>query len=134
MGNFKEYLPSGKFTKTALAFVMLAGLVGVALIYPEERTVKYSNPSAELETGTLENIIAITGDIDTDSDGLKDWEEALFKSDPNNKDTDGDGTEDDEEVKLGRNPTLAGPNDKLPNPDIQNNDAKSSFEDLHATA
>ena len=38
-------------------------------------------------------------DIDSDSDGLKDWEETLWKLDPHNPDTDGDGIPDAEEVK-----------------------------------
>jgi len=42
---------------------------------------------------------------DSDADGLKDWEEALYHTDPHNPDTDGDGTPDGEEVKLGRDPT-----------------------------
>lgn len=131
--NLKEYLPSGQFSKTALSLLVLAGLIGVALIYPEERVVKYSNQNAELEAGTLESIVSIAGNIDSDADGLKDWEEALFKSDPNNKDTDGDGTQDGEEVKLGRNPTVPGPKDQLPKYNAEGNSPESSFENLSAT-
>ncbi|PJE73808.1 MAG: hypothetical protein COV02_00560 [Candidatus Terrybacteria bacterium CG10_big_fil_rev_8_21_14_0_10_41_10] len=50
---------------------------------------------------------------DTDGDGLADWEETLWKTDPNNPDTDGDGMSDGDEVLAGRNPTVAGPNDEL---------------------
>lgn len=50
---------------------------------------------------------------DSDGDGLKDWEEALWGTDAKNRDTDGDGTEDGEEIKFGRNPKIKGPNDKL---------------------
>ncbi len=43
--------------------------------------------------------------IDSDGDGLSDWEEVnVFKSDPYNADTDGDGVPDGEELKQGRNP------------------------------
>ncbi|MBI3020207.1 MAG: hypothetical protein HYY60_02680 [Parcubacteria group bacterium] len=49
---------------------------------------------------------------DSDNDGLKDWEEVLWKTDPNNPDSDGDGTPDGEEVRNKRNPTKAGPNDE----------------------
>ncbi|MBM2818267.1 MAG: hypothetical protein HW401_857 [Parcubacteria group bacterium] len=38
-------------------------------------------------------------DIDSDGDGLKDWEETLWKLDPKNPDTDGNGIPDAEEVK-----------------------------------
>jgi len=52
-------------------------------------------------------------DKDIDGDGLKDWEELLWKTDPNKADTDGDGTNDNEEITLNRNPLKAGPNDKI---------------------
>ncbi len=57
---------------------------------------------------------AIVSDLsskDSDNDGLTDWEEALWKTDPQNPDTDGDGTLDGEEVLLGRDPRKPGPND-----------------------
>lgn len=53
--------------------------------------------------------------LDSDSDGLKDWEEKLWGTDPNNPDTDGDGTIDSEEIAANRNPLKAGPNDFLTN-------------------
>lgn len=43
---------------------------------------------------------------DSDGDGLRDWEEVLYHTDPHNPDTDGDGTPDGLEVKLGRDPTI----------------------------
>ena len=54
--------------------------------------------------------------IDTDQDGLADWEEALWQTDKNNPDTDGDGTSDGEEIALSRNPKIAGPDDAITNP------------------
>lgn len=56
--------------------------------------------------------LAKTLEMDTDKDGLKDWEESLWKTDPNNPDTDGDGTTDGEEVKTNRNPLIKGLGDK----------------------
>ena len=52
-------------------------------------------------------------DKDTDADGLKDWEELLWKTDSSKADTDSDGTNDNEEITLNRNPLKAGPNDKI---------------------
>ena len=46
--------------------------------------------------------------IDSDHDGLRDWEEVLWKTDSKIADTDGDGTNDGDEVKAGRNPLIAG--------------------------
>ena len=48
---------------------------------------------------------------DSDKDGLKDWEEELWGTNPNNPDTDEDGTNDGDEVDDNRNPTVAGPDD-----------------------
>lgn len=50
---------------------------------------------------------------DTDNDGLMDWEEVLWKTDPENEDSDGDGTSDGQEVADRRDPTVPGPNDTL---------------------
>src|SRR3989338_8242106 len=56
---------------------------------------------------------------DSDNDGLKDWEETLWKTDPQNPDTDKDGTLDGEEIKQNRDPLKAGPNDQLPDSKIE---------------
>lgn len=50
---------------------------------------------------------------DSDNDGLKDWEEELFHTNPLNPDTDGDGYLDGEEVDSGHNPLVKAPGDKL---------------------
>ena len=50
---------------------------------------------------------------DFDNDGLKDWEEVLWKTKANDPDTDKDGTPDGLEVALGRDPIVAGPDDFL---------------------
>lgn len=55
--------------------------------------------------------------LDSDNDGLKDWEETIYKTDPNNPDTDGDGYLDGEEVASGYDPTIKAPNDALPGTD-----------------
>src|SRR3989344_2433154 len=50
-------------------------------------------------------------EIDTDKDGLRDWEEVLWHSNPNIADTDKDGTPDGAEVMTQRDPNKAGPDD-----------------------
>jgi len=49
---------------------------------------------------------------DSDNDGLKDWQEDLYKTDSNNQDTDGDGYIDGEEINSGHNPLVKAPGDK----------------------
>lgn len=51
--------------------------------------------------------------VDTDGDGLKDWEEDLWQTDRNKTDTDADGTSDGAEIEARRDPTKAGPDDSL---------------------
>ena len=63
-----------------------------------------------LETGQ-DNLLA--NEPDRDSDGLLDWQETLWHTDPEKKDTDGDGTNDGTEVDLGRDPVKKGPGDAL---------------------
>lgn len=57
--------------------------------------------------------IASEPDADADNDGLKNWEEEVYKTDPRNPDTDGDGYLDGEEVASGYNPAIPAPNDAL---------------------
>ncbi len=52
-------------------------------------------------------------DLDSDHDGLKDWEETIYHTDPNNPDTDGDGISDGDEISQGHDPLKKGPDDKL---------------------
>jgi len=50
---------------------------------------------------------------DSDNDGLPDWQEKIYGTDPHNPDTDGDGYLDGEEVASGYDPTKKAPNDAL---------------------
>ncbi len=73
-------------------------------------------PLVQQDLAVSNQVTATEIDKDSDNDGLKDWEELLWKTDINNPDTDGDGTPDGEEIKQDRNPLVAsksGKNDKL---------------------
>ncbi len=106
-----HYLPSKKFI---LAIVALAVIFTAGFTYykyknsPLKKELAYEK-KAVVEPKKLNEFL----DKDTDNDGLKDWEEALWKTDPNNPDTDKDGILDGAEVKLNRDPVKAGPNDQL---------------------
>lgn len=54
-----------------------------------------------------------TKGIDSDQDGLEDWEEILWGTDTLNPDSDKDGTNDGEETDSNRNPLQAGPGDEV---------------------
>ena len=80
----------------------------------EDFIIKQIKAVQETENGTLESepfIVALTEDgyvctwLDSDNDGLADFVEKAYGTDPNNPDTDGDGLTDYEEIyKTGTNP------------------------------
>ncbi len=102
---------------------ILAGLVLVAAISTSfwfgrgllnsETTVENRPNLENLSAKTVSRQAAGLALQDSDGDGLKDWEEALWRTDPQNPDTDGDGTPDGEEIAKSRNPLKKGPNDTL---------------------
>lgn len=115
----KRILPSGKFILITL-LIIVAGGAG----YYFYSTYFSGNESAEEEV-PIKIPLSDTED-DFDQDGLENWEEFLWKTDPQIADTDGDGTNDGEEVAQGRDPRTPGPNDSLEN--TQNQSDPSSIE------
>lgn len=107
-------LPSNK---VAVVFILLVLIVSgtIANSVIEKRDAN-KNKNAEEENQDIFFTLkrnTNTSTVDTDNDGLLDWEEALRGTDPNNPDSDSDNTKDGEEVKSGRDPLVAGPNDDL---------------------
>jgi len=126
--------------KFRIVFAILLLVVAIGFLASRSSRSQYgaigilpaNNLNVKIQAEAIKNIV----EKDSDSDGLKDWEEALWESDPRKSDTDGDGTPDGEEVALERNPSVAGPNDKLDNtPFLQKkeNDNKYPKKDLTAT-
>lgn len=91
------------------ARVFLVILIVVAAVLIGFFALRAKKPRPSFDTGNI--ALKLRKDQieklnqDSDHDGLKDWEEILYHTDPRNSDTDGDGTLDGEEVKLGRDPT-----------------------------
>lgn len=102
------------FTHKNLALIFVAAIiVGGAFAFAEWRNsqakkVVYSAPIQAV----VNELPSDLQSLDSDNDGLKDWEEVLLGTDPHKADTDGDGTPDGKEAQLGRNPLVKGPNDK----------------------
>lgn len=90
--------------KAGVAVAIFGVLVLVVVMYLK------SKPS---NTAPITDTKVATANIDTDGDGLPDWEEVLWGSDPNKTDTDGDGTNDNQEVQQNRNPVIPGPGDEI---------------------
>ncbi|MEK7505480.1 MAG: hypothetical protein AAB597_01085 [Patescibacteria group bacterium] len=93
-----------------IAVFLAVSIVVSALIYQPQKT------PVSITTGVVNDtrgVVASIADIDTDKDGLKDWEESLWGTDSLKADSDGDGTSDGKEVESGRNPKIPGPKDTL---------------------
>ncbi|MBI2122230.1 MAG: hypothetical protein HYT98_03840 [Candidatus Sungbacteria bacterium] len=97
----------------AILIVFVIGIVGIYWMYDFgffSPPLDISNKNGGSAVPT-ENPVKLSRD--SDGDGLKDWEEIFYKTDPQKADSDGDGTPDGEEVAKNRNPLKPGPGDEL---------------------
>ena len=127
----RKYLPSKKFM---VALYVSAAIILLALIfnYLKPSVTKYLNKNLTADTNSVPIIANL--DLDSDNDGLPDWKENLYGTDPHKADTDGDGTNDADEIAQNRDPLKANtapagqePNDKIDPAIIEEN--KKALED-----
>lgn len=85
------------FLVIILAVILIIGGIVFVLKFSNNKQPKFSQENLK----------------DSDNDGLKDWEEELYKTNPNNPDTDADGYLDGEEINSGHNPLVKAPGDQL---------------------
>lgn len=100
--------------KVLVTLIICIGIIGSVFVISktgnsQTKTEKNDTPKENID---LLATIDKTSDVDTDGDGLKDWEESLIGTNPQLKDTDIDGTSDGDEVTQNRDPKKKGPNDK----------------------
>lgn len=113
-----------------LLFLFVGGALLVAFTGDRIKTSEAELPLGAIEYAK-EKAAAQTSNQDTDKDGLKDWEETLWGTDPLNNDTDGDGTDDGSEVDQDRNPAMEGPDDTI---DLSKDIPTQNQEDVELTA
>lgn len=97
-------------------YLLIGGavLISAGLLFFAVKSAGEQNYVSE-DLGVSAKVRSILNQIDTDGDGLKDWEESLWGTSPANPDTDRDGTTDGEEVAQNRDPLTPGPDDFLEN-------------------
>lgn len=123
--------PSAFFPKSQKARVFLVVLL--FLITPSILFLVFSKRTEPLGKNIVYHNSRATREIelarlnqDSDHDGLKDWEEQIYGTDPESPDTDGDQTADGEEIKLNRDPLKPGPKDQLPEPLAEKKEAPAT--------
>jgi hypothetical protein len=97
-----KYLPSKKFSLILLSIIIALGIIGLFIFFQKTKNNNSLTITNEKTEAKMQEFIV----LDSDNDGLKDWEEALWKTDPKKIDSDNDGTTDGDEVKLNRNPLV----------------------------
>jgi hypothetical protein len=107
----RKLLPSKELV--IFGIIPLVVLAVGGFVYSKLQIPQIAPTAAQQKQLTPPKIAKVLTEKDSDNDGLKDWEESLWGSDPNNADTDGDGTTDGEEVATNRDPLVAGPDDIL---------------------
>lgn len=114
-------------SRKIIGLLIIAGAVVVSLGLLAKRGSPGTLADSEgVKVSPTQAIINKIDEIDSDNDSLKDWEEALWRTDTHNPDTDGDKTNDGEEVESGRNPYISGPNDKMSPEELPGATATSS--------
>ena len=78
-----------------IIIVIIAVVGGLILLLNSKKEKELKSSTSELLSENFK---------DSDNDGLPDWQEELYRTDPFNPDTDGDGYSDSQEVELSRNP------------------------------
>jgi hypothetical protein len=118
----KKYLPSKKFV-IALSIALFFIIIAIILNYWKPNNTKFNN---QIDNEKLTKALT---ELDTDKDGLPDWKEALYGTDPKNPDTDSDEANDYEEIISNRDPLKANtspkgqePNDKIDEAIIEENE------------
>lgn len=107
-------LPSNKVGLVLIAVVLvIASTIFISKIKAQTPVVDIQNVERDIDLLVERTTPADFKNTDSDIDGLPDWQEELYGSDPQKTDTDEDGTNDGDEITLDRDPTIPGPKDPL---------------------
>ncbi len=113
-----------KFNILAVVFLLLIGIIigGYLVLKSKTGTASISEQLSQILEQSKELISGCQPNPedknkDSDNDGLMDWQETTWQTNPCQPDSDGDGYLDGEEVASGYNPTIPAPNDELTDQD-----------------
>lgn len=121
---YKKFLPSKKFTIITLSIVGLAIVIFLfdRFLFKNNKISFNKDSNDEPQTLLVKNLV----ENDTDGDGIADWEESLWGTDPEKTDTNADGVPDGTEIAQKKKDIQAGNPDS--NDENLNDTAKFSRE------
>src|SRR3989338_10627373 len=90
--KIKNYIQSKRIYIAVVVGALIIGTSANGISKKDSLFITHADNSKKLIT--LQGVI----ELDTDSDGLLDWEESLCGTDPKNADTNGDGVSDGDEI------------------------------------
>ncbi len=92
-----KYLPSKNFLKFfGIVILIIGGIWLISYLFSPKTTYEKKGGEEELTTLTENSVYT----LDTDKDGIYDWEEGLWGTSPTQFDTNGDGASDGDEIRL----------------------------------
>ncbi len=103
-----KFIGKNKIIIKIFIFVSVLVFLYVFVINRSEKENFYSSNISEIRFEKYNNNENIDNNIDTDADGLYDWEEKIYKTNPLKKDTDNDGLSDYDEINNDTNPLVHG--------------------------
>lgn len=127
--KYRKYLPSSHFVKiVALCFAVLALVIGTTKLSGFVQKKKLAAKEQKLAEEYANGILVAISDLaekDSDGDGIADWEEALWGTDPNNTDTDTDGESDKTEIEKKKQSMSASVSDQMTTGELSETEAFS---------
>ena len=90
----KKILPSKKVLITIVSIIVLILVLFLGSKYKKAASTKVDQEFGATIPAVPAEVLKQAFDVDTDQDGISDWEESLWATDPKQKDTDGDGISD----------------------------------------
>lgn len=131
--NWKQFLPSKHFIYIAGGIILVGGLIlGMRYVWTHRNTLRLTPQQKALHDSSQKISVGELIGRDTDSDGISDWEEALWGTDPQKVDTDGNGKTDKEEIDA-RKATLDTSAGSTGGSDEQSNETALLAQQLFAT-
>lgn len=97
--EIRTILPSKKILWKATIVVLILGTVLFFDLRKDSSLIKTTIEGAKERKDLKSKVVSEITYTDSDGDGISDWEEYLWGTDPENFDSDGDGVSDGEEIK-----------------------------------